>query len=189
MQMQRKVQLRAEKKKRKRKRNEKKRKISTFQVKVRLFLESGRSRKLETLLTKVAQTAESRGGRDVRKVSRALIGSGDARGRSYHAMRHVRVTSRGRSREHRVLSVTCPVTRSPLPHPLSTGLLLPPPQDFIAGRWFSFLVAPMLLLSNAVHIVYMYECTCRFYHVSHCKSIDYAPNSRRSPFPPLPSTF
>lgn len=28
-------------------------------------------------------------------------------------MRHVRVTSRGRSREHRVLPVTCPVTRSP----------------------------------------------------------------------------
>lgn len=27
-------------------------------------------------------------------------------------MRHVRVTSRGRSREHRVLLVTCPVTRS-----------------------------------------------------------------------------
>lgn len=39
--------------------------------------------------------------------------------RVYHAMRHVRVTSRGRSREHRVLPVTCPVTRSPFSIPPS----------------------------------------------------------------------
>jgi len=39
----------------------------------------------------------------------------------YHAMRHVRVTSRGRSREHRVLPITCPVTRSPF-HPSLSDL-------------------------------------------------------------------
>lgn len=70
----------------------------------------------------------------------------------YHAMRHVRVTSRGRSREHRVLSVTCPVTRSPL-HPLSTLLprrLYRRPLVLLSRRKSQLCAA--LLPSNALYV-------------------------------------
>lgn len=64
----------------------------------------------------------------------------------YHAMRHVCVTSRGRSREHRVLPVTCPVTRSPLHSSLFSPSLYRSVSLFLAlpaggGPRLSFLVA------------------------------------------------
>lgn len=67
-----------------------------------------------------------------RKVSRERLGGcwagleWEACSGGYHAMRHVRVTSRGRSREHRVLPITCPVTRSLLHPYLSISVASPP---------------------------------------------------------------
>lgn len=71
----------------------------------------------------------------------------------------------------RARDVTRPVTRAPCAlghvsrHALAAAaspLHRPPPHDFIAGRWFSFLVAAMLLLWNAVYIVCVYVLAVRF---------------------------
>lgn len=94
----------------------KKRKISAFHVKV-CIIEGGVKWRLETLLTSAPRHNLRSGGRlegRARKVSCRGTGARVGSVRRFHAMRHVRVTSRGRSREHRVLPVTCPVTRSTL---------------------------------------------------------------------------
>lgn len=158
--MQCKVQLCAKEKK---KRNEKERKISAFQVKVCERSSSGRSRELETLLNQGTKHRGRRRRQNVRKVSRARWS-----GVSPAAATTLCDTCAWRH-EAGHASTVCSRSRVPsrarrcIPSPLCFL------ADFIAGRWFSFLVAShnyaRLLLSNALYIR-MRIRTCRFYRVS-----------------------
>ena len=154
------------KKKTRKEKRERERKISAFQVKVRA-LEKGRSGDSRRYWPRhEAQFFAFRWNdweREERKRERERGGEGGSEGRrrgckegkvkgmaggewgacgGYHAMRHVRVTSRGRSREHRVLPITCPVTRSPF-HPslsdlsdsVSLSLSLSSHCGHFVGRW------------------------------------------------------
>lgn len=107
---------------------------------------------------------------------------GGKRAAGYHAMRHVRVTSRGRSREHRVLSITCPVTRSPLHPPSLSSHSVTVSLSLSAATPRR----PLVLLSFLIATT-PFERVCARTHElarSHART-DYAPNAYL--FLPFPS--